>query len=137
MKNEQQKFLTETIFLAKRFLSSLPEGWLNHALGDVQALNDFYINVAKIEAEQKEIQKSREEIEKIKNIRLDNIKMSVRCYNHLHYINGIDTLGDLANLSEIDILKMPNLGRKSLNELRQILIDHNLQFSKYKGIFDI
>jgi DNA-directed RNA polymerase subunit alpha len=38
----------------------------------------------------------------------------------IHYI------GDLIQYTENDLLRTPNLGRKSLNEIKQVLAEHNL-----------
>ncbi|MDE4974382.1 DNA-directed RNA polymerase subunit alpha C-terminal domain-containing protein, partial [Francisella tularensis] len=35
-------------------------------------------------------------------------------------------LGDLEQYSESQLMKIPNLGKKSINEIKQILIDNNL-----------
>ena len=46
------------------------------------------------------------------------------------------TLGELATLDISDMMKFRNFGKKSLNELEQLIIDKNLSFgmdtAKYK-----
>lgn len=39
---------------------------------------------------------------------------------------GVCTLGDVMKMREIDLLKMPALGRKSLNDLKECLAMHGL-----------
>ena len=50
-----------------------------------------------------------------KNVRLSDIDLSVRTSNCL-YRMGLATLGELASLSDVELLRQPNFGRKSLNE---------------------
>lgn len=38
------------------------------------------------------------------------------------------TIGELVVRSEAEMLRMPNFGRKSLNELRELLTNHGLYF---------
>lgn len=59
--------------------------------------------------------------------KIDEMELSVRSYNCL--INeGIRTLGDLVRKDEMDLLKLPNFGRKSLNELKDNLKNLGLSF---------
>ena len=55
-----------------------------------------------------------------KNIRLSNIELTVRTSNCL-YGMGLTTLGDLARMSEAELLRQPNFGRKCLTEVRTLL----------------
>ena len=55
-----------------------------------------------------------------KNVRLSNINLSVRTSNCLYHM-GLTTLGELASLSEAELLRQPNFGRKSLNEVKALL----------------
>jgi DNA-directed RNA polymerase subunit alpha len=59
--------------------------------------------------------------------KIDEMELSVRSYNCL--INeGIKYIADLVRKSEADMLKLPNFGRKSLNELRENLKVLGLSF---------
>lgn len=59
--------------------------------------------------------------------KIDEMELSVRSYNCL--INeGIRYIGDLVQKSELDMLKLPNFGRKSLNELKENLKVLGLNF---------
>ena len=63
-------------------------------------------------------------------------ELSVRTANCLS-LADIQTIGELISLSESEILKIPNFGRKSLNELRDVI--NPLRFScpaKVTLIFD-
>lgn len=56
---------------------------------------------------------------------IDDLELTVRSSNCLRAEN-IKYLGDLVQYSESKLMKIPNLGKKSLNEIKQILIDNNL-----------
>ncbi len=51
---------------------------------------------------------------------VDELELSVRSYNCLKNAN-IKTIGDLVTKSESEMLKTKNFGRKSLNEIKEIL----------------
>lgn len=58
---------------------------------------------------------------------VSDFDLSVRAQNCLKLAN-IETLGDLASKTESEMLRIRNLGRHCLNELKQILSDHGLSF---------
>ena len=58
---------------------------------------------------------------------VEELELSVRSYNCLKNAN-IQTIGQLVTKSESDMLKTKNFGRKSLNEIREILADMGLSF---------
>ena len=55
-----------------------------------------------------------------KNVRLSDIDLSVRTANCLNQM-GLTTLGELANLSDAELLGQPHFGRKSLKEVKALL----------------
>ena len=55
-----------------------------------------------------------------KSIPLSDIDLSVRTSSCL-YRMGLATLGELASLSDVELLRQPNFGRKSLNEVKALL----------------
>jgi DNA-directed RNA polymerase subunit alpha len=59
------------------------------------------------------------------NRSVDELELSVRSYNCLKNAN-IKTIGDLVTKSEVEMLKTKNFGRKSLNEIKDILTEMNL-----------
>jgi len=59
--------------------------------------------------------------------KIDEIELSVRSYNCLKTEN-INLIGDLVQRSEAEMLKLPNFGRKSLNELKDNLKTMGLSF---------
>lgn len=56
------------------------------------------------------------------NRSVDELELSVRSYNCLKNAN-IKTIGDLVTKSEAEMLKTKNFGRKSLNEIKDILAE--------------
>ncbi|MBI3950463.1 MAG: DNA-directed RNA polymerase subunit alpha [Acidobacteria bacterium] len=57
---------------------------------------------------------------------IDEIELSVRAYNCLKNAS-INTIRDLVQKSEGDMLKMKNFGRKSLNEVKEVLAHMGLE----------
>lgn len=85
-----------------------------------------------------EEEKVDEEILKIRNLlktRIDELELSVRSSNCLKAAK-IDTLEDLVKRSEPEMLRFRNFGRKSLNELSNILqnlgLSWGMDIEKYK-----
>ena len=54
--------------------------------------------------------------EKVLDLTIDELDLSVRSFNCLKRA-GINTVEDLINKSEMDMMKVRNLGRKSLEEV--------------------
>jgi DNA-directed RNA polymerase subunit alpha len=73
-----------------------------------------------------------EEIPFNKNLlkKVDGLELSVRSANCLKNEN-IFYIGDLVQKSESDMLKTPNFGRKSLNEIKEILTQMELSFGMF------
>jgi DNA-directed RNA polymerase subunit alpha len=63
----------------------------------------------------------------ILNRSVEEMELSVRSYNCLKNAN-IQTLGDLIQRTESEMLRTKNFGRKSLNEIREILTNLGLTF---------
>ena len=74
------------------------------------------------EAKKAEIMVEREETkkEKVLEMTIEELDLSVRSFNCLKRA-GIDTVEDLANRTEEDMIKVRNLGKKSLEEVIQKL----------------
>jgi hypothetical protein len=56
---------------------------------------------------------------------IDQLELSVRTYNCLKN-EGIRLIGQFAKMDEDELLRIPNFGRKSLNELKEILAQNGL-----------
>ena len=78
------------------------------------------------QAESAEAQPTPEDKEKrILDMTIEDLDLSVRSFNCLKRA-GIDFVGDLVNKSEEDMMKVRNLGRKSLDEVKKKLEDIGL-----------
>jgi DNA-directed RNA polymerase subunit alpha len=66
-------------------------------------------------------------VRKLLKMSVDELELSVRSYNCLMAAN-IKTIGDLVRRDEQEMLKFRNFGRKSLQELTQILEEKGLRF---------
>jgi hypothetical protein len=58
---------------------------------------------------------------------VDDLVLSVRSFNCLKN-EGINYIGELVQKSEAEMLRTPNFGRKSLNEIREVLAQDGLEF---------
>jgi DNA-directed RNA polymerase subunit alpha len=56
---------------------------------------------------------------------VDDLELTPRSSNCLK-AQSIHYIGDLIQYTEADLLRTPNLGRKSLNEIKQVLAEHDL-----------
>ena len=101
--------LTNGVILAKEAIS-LGAKILNEHLNLFVDLSD--------EAKNAEIMVEREETikEKVLEMTIEELDMSVRSFNCLKRA-GIDTVEDLTNRTEEDMIKVRNLGKKSLEEV--------------------
>ncbi len=74
------------------------------------------------------VEKEESKKEKVLEMPIEELELSVRSYNCLKRA-GIATVEDLANKSQEDMMKVRNLGKKSLDEVTNKLIDLGLKFS--------
>ena len=74
------------------------------------------------------IEKPNDEKEKVLEMSIDELELSVRSYNCLKRA-GINTVEELTNRTPEDMMKVRNLGRKSLEEVLAKLKELNLQLS--------
>ena len=70
-----------------------------------------------------------DETEKVLETTVEELDLSVRSYNCLKRA-GIDTVEELVEYSEADLLKVRNLGKKSLEEIVEKLGELDLELSK-------
>jgi DNA-directed RNA polymerase subunit alpha len=57
---------------------------------------------------------------------IDDLELTVRSANCLK-AESILYIGDLVQRTEVELLKTPNLGKKSLTEIKDVLAQHDLQ----------
>jgi DNA-directed RNA polymerase subunit alpha len=109
--------------------SITPDDSLTYAGKILRDHINLFINF-EIEPEEEEPVEVDEEalrIRKLLKMPVDELELSVRSYNCLMAAN-IKTIGDLVRRDEQEMLKFRNFGRKSLQELTQILEEKGLRF---------
>ena len=74
------------------------------------------------------VEKEDDEKEKVLEMSIDELELSVRSYNCLKRA-GINTVEELTNKTSEDMMKVRNLGRKSLREVWAKLKEWGLQFN--------
>ena len=120
------------------------EIWTNGSIRPEEAISyaglimrDHLSIFIRVEEEQKQVEEYKEEEEAITPIMeleekldksIEELELSVRSFNCLEAA-GIKTIRDLIQKSESDMLKYRNFGRKSLNEIKNILKDMGLSFN--------
>ncbi|MEK4027310.1 DNA-directed RNA polymerase subunit alpha [Pseudobacillus sp. FSL P4-0506] len=75
------------------------------------------------------VEKEEDQKEKVLEMTIEELDLSVRSYNCLKRA-GINTVQELANKSEEDMMKVRNLGRKSLEEVKAKLDELGLGLKK-------
>jgi hypothetical protein len=68
----------------------------------------------------------------LRSISVNDLDLSVRSYNCLKNAS-IETLYDIAGVSEAELLKLRNFGVQCLAELRRVLAEHGLAFSSERS----
>ncbi len=110
--------------------------WTNGAVGPADAVGlasklikdhlAIFINFEETEESgEKEIDKEREKLNENLSRSVEELELSVRSYNCLKNAE-IRTIRDLVLKSESEMLKTKNFGRKSLNEIKEILAEMGL-----------
>lgn len=75
------------------------------------------------------VEKEESKKEKVLEMSIEDLELSVRSFNCLKRA-GISTVEDLANKTEEDMMKVRNLGKKSLDEVTNKLHSLGLDFAK-------
>ncbi|PSQ53174.1 MAG: DNA-directed RNA polymerase subunit alpha [Bacteroidetes bacterium QH_10_64_37] len=110
--------------------SLTPEEAITQAASILRDHVSFFIQ---LEEEPEPVVEEQEVDEEVKRIRellaqpVDELDLSVRSHNCLKAAN-IKTIGDLVRREEDEMLKFRNFGRKSLQELVEVLDDRGLHF---------
>lgn len=68
---------------------------------------------------------------KYQNMSIEDLDLSVRSYNCLKRA-GIQTVEELTQKTEEDMMKVRNLGKKSLKEVKEVLQNYGLGFKSYE-----
>jgi len=86
---------------------------------------DYSEEVLEFEESEKKVDEERDNLRRIVNMSVNEIELSVRAANCLNNAN-ITTVGELALKTEADMLKYRNFGKKSLNEIKDKLVELGL-----------
>ncbi len=68
----------------------------------------------------------------MENYPIEELELGVRSYNCLKRV-GIETVGDLVMKSEQELAAIPNFGKKSIEEVRDTLLQHGLNLRGENG----
>ncbi len=107
------------------------EVWTNGAVSPQDAIGqaaklikdhmNIFINFEELpEAAEEPGERALSQLREILNRSVEELELSVRSYNCLKNAN-IQTIGDLVQKTEAEMLRTKNFGRKSLNEIKEIL----------------
>ena len=109
--------------------SVLPEDAVAYAAKILKEQLDPFINFSEEEEEEEasEIEGTEEDINDTLLRHVDDLELSVRSANCLKNA-GINLIGELVRKTEAEMLKTKNFGRKSLNEIKEILLESGLGF---------
>ena len=104
-----------------------PESAVVYAAKTLKEQLDIFINFGELEEEEEKKIDEKEELNKKLLRHVDDLELSVRSANCLKRA-GINTIGGLVQKTEQEMLKTKNFGRKSLNEIKEILAEAGLSF---------
>jgi DNA-directed RNA polymerase subunit alpha len=105
-----------------------PEDALAHAAKILRDSLQIFINFEEEPVQQDDsVSEEEERLRELLNESVEELELSVRSANCLKTAN-IKTIGDLVRKTESDMLKYKNFGRKSLNEIKEILGGMGLSF---------
>ena len=86
----------------------------------------IFINFEELpESAEEPAERALSQMNEVLNRSVEELELSVRSYNCLKNAN-IQTIGDLVQKTEAEMLRTKNFGRKSLNEIKEILANMGL-----------
>jgi len=114
------------------------EVWTNGAISPQDSIGQaakllkdhmtIFINFEEIpEIAEEPAERAINQMNEVLNRSVEELELSVRSYNCLKNAN-IQTIGDLVQKTEAEMLRTKNFGRKSLNEIKEILSQLGLSF---------
>src|ERR1700736_5691518 len=114
------------------------EVWTNGEISPADAIGQaskllkdhmaIFINFEELpESAEEPAERALSQMSEVLNRSVEELELSVRSYNCLKNAN-IQTIGDLVQKTEAEMLRTKNFGRKSLNEIKEILGNLNLSF---------
>jgi DNA-directed RNA polymerase subunit alpha len=114
------------------------EVWTNGAISPADAIGQaskllkdhmaIFINFEELpETTEEPAERAMSQMNEVLSRSVEELELSVRSYNCLKNAN-IQTIGDLVQKTEAEMLRTKNFGRKSLNEIKEILSSLGLGF---------
>jgi DNA-directed RNA polymerase subunit alpha len=114
------------------------EVWTNGAISPQDAIGQagkllkdhmaIFINFEELpETAEEPAERAMSQMNEVLSRSVEELELSVRSYNCLKNAN-IQTIGDLVQKTEAEMLRTKNFGRKSLNEIKEILASLGLSF---------
>ncbi|HOL71573.1 MAG TPA: DNA-directed RNA polymerase subunit alpha [Bryobacteraceae bacterium] len=105
-----------------------PQDAIGQAAKLIKDHQSIFINFEEVpEVAEEPGERAFDQMNEILNRSVDELELSVRSYNCLKNAN-IQTIADLVQKTEAEMLRTKNFGRKSLNEIKEILAGMGLQF---------
>jgi len=112
------------------------EVWTNGAVSPQDAIGyaakllkdhmTIFINFEEVAEQAEEVsERGMDKMNEVMNRSVEELELSVRSYNCLKNAN-IQTIGELVQKTEAEMLRTKNFGRKSLNEIKEILANMGL-----------
>lgn len=101
-----------------------PEEAIRFAAGVLRDQLSVFVDLESGE-ETEDQERKTPEIDPVLTRPIDDLELTVRSANCLKAEN-IHWVGDLVQKTEVELLKTPNLGKKSLNEIKEVLAQHGL-----------
>src|ERR1051325_850109 len=112
------------------------EVWTNGAVSPQDAIGyaakllkdhmSIFINFEEVAEQTEEVsERGMDKMSEVLNRSVEELELSVRSYNCLKNAN-IQTIGELVQKTEAEMLRTKNFGRKSLNEIKEILANMGL-----------
>ena len=100
-----------------------PESAIKYAGAILQNQLSIFVDLTRVQEQQKEEEEVL--IDPIMLRPVDELELTVRSANCLKAENA-NYIGDLVQKTEVELLRTPNLGKKSLNEIKAVLKSHDL-----------
>ena len=98
-----------------------PQDAIGHAAKLLKDHMTIFINFEELpETAEEPAERGLDQMNEVLNRSVEELELSVRSYNCLKNAN-IQTIGDLVQKTEAEMLRTKNFGRKSLNEIKEIL----------------
>jgi DNA-directed RNA polymerase subunit alpha len=105
-----------------------PEDAIAYSAKILKQQVDVFINFEEVEEEVEPVKEDEKgDVNKVLLRSVEDLELSVRSANCLKNA-GINTIGELVQKTEAEMLKTKNFGRKSLSEIKDILGEYSLSF---------